>query len=196
MKRNIIIRAMQWLRRRVLALSNTQQSIKGVRITGDKQNITIGSSVSFGGDVELFSTAPITIGEHCMIGMQVMLHASTHDYNKHPMWKVRIDRPIAIGKHVWIGARCIVTGGVRVGDFAVVGAGSVVTSHVPEGAIVAGNPAVIIGHRSLRQIGVENFVIDEYPDGATILCKDFLADEKICKHKACGNVFPRKNKIN
>jgi acetyltransferase-like isoleucine patch superfamily enzyme len=39
-----------------------------------------------------------------MIAYNTIIHTSTHDYNSHPMWLKRIDRPVEIGKHVWIGA--------------------------------------------------------------------------------------------
>lgn len=54
---------------------------------------------------------------------------------------------VYIGNDVWIGRSAIVLSGVRVGDGAVVGAGSVVTKDVPPYAIVAGNPAKIIRYR-------------------------------------------------
>ena len=46
-----------------------------------------------------------------------------------------------------IGANSVVLPGVTVGKNALIGAGSVVTKDVPENAIVAGNPAKIIGYR-------------------------------------------------
>ena len=46
-----------------------------------------------------------------------------------------------------IGANSVVLPGVTVGKNALVGAGSVVAKDVPENAIVAGNPAKIIGYR-------------------------------------------------
>ncbi len=52
-----------------------------------------------------------------------------------------------IGSDVWIGRSAIVMSGVRVGNGAVVGAGSVVTKDVPPYAIVAGNPAKLIRYR-------------------------------------------------
>lgn len=52
-------------------------------------------------------------------------------------------RPI-IGDNVTIYAGAIVIGGVRVGNNATIGAGSVVTKDIPDNAIVAGNPARII----------------------------------------------------
>lgn len=52
-----------------------------------------------------------------------------------------------IGNDVWIGKKVIVKAGVRIGDGAVVGAGSVVTKDVPPYAVVAGVPAKIIKFR-------------------------------------------------
>lgn len=52
-----------------------------------------------------------------------------------------------IGNDVWIGSRCIIKGGVNIGDGAVVGMGSIVTKDVPPYAIFAGNPARLIKMR-------------------------------------------------
>lgn len=46
---------------------------------------------------------------------------------------------------VFIGAAAVLLPGIRIGSYAVVGAGAVVTKDVPEGWIVAGNPAVKLG---------------------------------------------------
>ena len=45
---------------------------------------------------------------------------------------------------VWIGGGSIVLPGVRIGDRAVIGAGSVVTKDVPADVIAAGNPCRVI----------------------------------------------------
>jgi len=52
--------------------------------------------------------------------------------------------PVKISNKAWIGVRAIVLKGVTIGEGAVVGAGSIVTSDVPPWTIVAGNPARII----------------------------------------------------
>ena len=51
--------------------------------------------------------------------------------------------PVHIGNDVWIGCRSIILSGIRIGDGAVVAAGSVVTKDVPPYTLVAGNPAQI-----------------------------------------------------
>ena len=52
-----------------------------------------------------------------------------------------------IGNDVWIGKRAIIKAGIRIGDGAVIGSGSVVTKDVPPFAIVGGVPAKIIKYR-------------------------------------------------
>lgn len=52
-----------------------------------------------------------------------------------------------IGNDVWIGSKCLIKGGVTIGDGAVIGMGSVVTRDVPSYEIWAGNPARCIRKR-------------------------------------------------
>ncbi len=116
-------------------------------VIGHREKVILGEQVSFGGEVVLYANEEIKIGANTMIGMRTIIHTSTHDHQQHPMWRYRVDRPIAIGQHVWIGTSCIILAGVIIEDYAVVAAGSVVTSNVPKGAIVGGNPARIIAYR-------------------------------------------------
>ncbi|MFI9365151.1 CatB-related O-acetyltransferase [Kitasatospora sp. NPDC053057] len=49
-----------------------------------------------------------------------------------------------VGHDVWLGYRTTVMPGVRIGSGAIVAAGSVVTSDIPDYAIAGGNPAKVI----------------------------------------------------
>jgi acetyltransferase-like isoleucine patch superfamily enzyme len=51
---------------------------------------------------------------------------------------------IIIGDEAWLGVGVIVLDGVRIGNGAVVGAGSVVTHDVPDGAVACGAPAEVV----------------------------------------------------
>lgn len=53
---------------------------------------------------------------------------------------------IEVLDNVMLGADCIIMPGVKIGPNAVVAAGSVVTKDVPEGSVVGGNPAKVIGN--------------------------------------------------
>jgi acetyltransferase-like isoleucine patch superfamily enzyme len=52
---------------------------------------------------------------------------------------------VAVRRNAWIGARAILLGGADIGEGAIVGAGAVVDFPVAAFAIVAGNPARIVG---------------------------------------------------
>lgn len=55
---------------------------------------------------------------------------------------------VRVGESVFIGAGAIVLPGVKIGARAIVGAGAMVHKDVPEGRVVAGNPAKSIGDSS------------------------------------------------
>jgi acetyltransferase-like isoleucine patch superfamily enzyme len=55
--------------------------------------------------------------------------------------------PIVIDDHAWLGVGTIVLDGVRIGKGAVIGAGSVVTHDIPDGAIAVGAPASVVRMR-------------------------------------------------
>ena len=54
---------------------------------------------------------------------------------------------IIVGDDAWLGFGVIVLDGVRIGKGAVIGAGSVVTQAIPDGAIAAGTPARVVKMR-------------------------------------------------
>lgn len=147
-----------------------------VRFVG-AENISIGERVSIGAEAILAADAPIIIGDDTMVASRVIINTSTHSYKNNPMWKVRISRPIKIGKHVWIGSNTIILPGIIVGDYSVIGSGSIVIGHIPEKTIVAGNPARIIKYRELPPVDTSSV----YPGIA--IYKDYLPDDQICMEK-------------
>jgi len=82
-------------------------------------------------------------GAHLSPGCQII----THDHGWDPHNKPSFNS-LKIGARSWIGSDSVILAGVsNIGDFAIVGAGSVVTRNVPVKAIIAGNPAKIIKYR-------------------------------------------------
>jgi acetyltransferase-like isoleucine patch superfamily enzyme len=59
-----------------------------------------------------------------------------------------VSDPVTIEDDVWVGIGAIILKGTRIGRGARVGAGSVVTSTVPPGARVQGNPARVVRNES------------------------------------------------
>lgn len=65
---------------------------------------------------------------------------------------------MTIGSDVFIGTRSIIMPGVHIGNRVIIGAGSVVTKSIPDGSIVAGNPARLIGqYEDFEQKALHDF---------------------------------------
>lgn len=54
--------------------------------------------------------------------------------------------PVVIGDGAFVGIRCVILPGSRIGEGAFIGAGSVVRGEVPPLTVAAGNPARVIRH--------------------------------------------------
>lgn len=52
-----------------------------------------------------------------------------------------------LGSDVWVGDNVVILAGVKIGNGAVVGAGTIVTKNIPDFSIVVGNPAHILRFR-------------------------------------------------
>ena len=110
--------------------------------------------ISVGDDTGLSGTTicaaqSISIGKRCLIGADVLIvdtdfHPLAMEGRRHRGPSVANSRPVEIEDDVFIGARSMILKGVKIGTGSVVGAGSVVTSEVPAGVVVAGNPAKVI----------------------------------------------------
>ena len=110
-----------------------------------EENVIIGDGCKIRPFV--FIPTGITIGDEVFIGPSVSF---TND--KYPKvqgdWKLLRTR---IEKGVTIGANSVILPGLTIGEEALIGAGTVVTKNVPSKAIVAGNPARIIGYKNNRK---------------------------------------------
>ena len=108
-------------------------------------NIRIGRGcfVNFG--CVFLDVARIDLGDGCQIGPKVQILAADHPREAAQRRAgYESGKPIAIGANVWIGGGAILLPGIRIGDDAIVGAGSVVTRDVPPAVVAAGNPARVL----------------------------------------------------
>lgn len=117
-----------------------------------------------------FIRSHVSVGRYCSIGRNVTLGSGIHNltsFSTHPIFEKKIidtsreqvdDKNwifmpngekyrIIIGNDVWIGDYAYIMSGVKVGDGAVIGAGSIVTKDVDPYSIVVGTPAKHLKYR-------------------------------------------------
>ena len=105
-------------------------------------NIHLGSGIFVNFGCVFLDVGRIEIGDLCQIGPGVHIYAADHPRDpEQRRAALESGAPVTIGRNVWIGGGAKILPRIRIGDNAVIGAGSVVTHDVPAGATVAGNPA-------------------------------------------------------
>jgi len=110
--------------------------------------LTIGDGTQIGNDYCISCWCRIDIGRHVLISDRVFITDALH---RHESMNVPIlvqsmseGRPICIDNGAWIGVGVTILPGVHIGKNALIGAGSVVSKNVPDGAVVVGNPARVV----------------------------------------------------
>ncbi|MBC7228953.1 MAG: acyltransferase [Actinobacteria bacterium] len=120
------------------------------------ERISIADNVFIWHYTILDGTGGLTIGEGTQIGAWVGIfthssHIAIRLYGDHyqevpeAQKKGYLIAPIRIGRYVFIGAGSKILPGVDIGDGVLISADSVVKNNIDDFAIVAGNPAKVIG---------------------------------------------------
>jgi maltose O-acetyltransferase len=107
-------------------------------------NIYLGARVFFNFNCVVLDVCEVRIGDFTLFGPGVQILTPLHPLDHELRRKQEFGKPIEIGSDVWVGGGALILAGVRIGSRAVIGAGSVVTRDVPEGAFAAGNPCRVI----------------------------------------------------
>jgi putative colanic acid biosynthesis acetyltransferase WcaF len=111
--------------------------------------LTVGDHCWLGEDAWIDNLAPVTIGSHVCISQGAYLCTGNHDWTAPNMKLFR--RPIVLENGSWVGARSTICPGVTLHEGAIAAAGSVVTKDILPFQVCAGNPAVYVRSRKLRQ---------------------------------------------
>jgi acetyltransferase-like isoleucine patch superfamily enzyme len=158
---NVTLGARSWCYSSYSCLHYQSQRADGVRI-GHDSGIYHGTFFDLGpdGEVEIgnyctlvgaiiSTNGRVTIGDYAFLAHEVVV-ADTfaalpggRGLNRHRGGDESLI--VSIGQNCWVGARAVLLSGAMVGEGAIIGAAAVVDFAVPAGAIVAGNPARIIG---------------------------------------------------
>jgi acetyltransferase-like isoleucine patch superfamily enzyme len=108
----------------------------------------VGENVHFNG-MRITGCGEVRIGDNFHSGRECLMITQNHRYEGDalPYDRTYICKDIVVEDNVWLGDRVIVLGGVRIGEGAIVQAGSVIVKDVPKLAIVGGHPASIFKRR-------------------------------------------------
>lgn len=100
-------------------------------------------------NVTCYSQAKIRIEEYAIVSQGAHLCAGTHDYSDPDFQLIAI--PIIIGRKAWVCAEAFVGPGVNIAEGAVLGARSVAMKNLKPWKVYAGNPAVEVKDRVLKE---------------------------------------------
>ena len=92
------------------------------------------------------SASTIVVGEDAILGPCLVVDTDFHAVGRErrQAGEPVIRRPIRIGRNAWIQGKSTILKGVSVGEGAVVRWGALVAGDVAPGAVVMGNPAVVV----------------------------------------------------
>jgi putative colanic acid biosynthesis acetyltransferase WcaF len=116
-------------------------------------NLEMGDHSCLSHLVDCYCVDRVRIGAHATVSQYAFLCTATHDYTKARM--PLVTAPITVGDGAWICASAFVGPGVEIGEGAVVGACAVVSKNVSSWTVVAGNPACVIGQRTIEEEDIE-----------------------------------------
>lgn len=128
---------------------------KGLKVNGPShagQNVSLGDNVNFNG-IHISSGGKVTIGNNFHSGRNIEIIVRHHNYDGGkaiPYDDTYIHKPLTIEDNVWVGHNVIILGGVKIGEGAIIQAGSVVVKDIPSLAIAGGNPAKPFKYRDAK----------------------------------------------
>ncbi|MGM9998241.1 MAG: sugar O-acetyltransferase [Candidatus Bruticola sp.] len=109
------------------------------------ENIYLGSRCYINYNCVMLDCASISLGDGVLIGPNCGLYTAIHPLNSGlRLQGIEMAKPIKVGDGVWLGGNVTILPGVSIGEYSVIGAGSVVTKDIPSRVLAYGNPCRVI----------------------------------------------------
>lgn len=144
-----------WLCKRKFQKFGRSSEVRAGAFAVCTKSISVGANVVIRPQTMLFASPDISehkthieIQDNVLIGSGCHIYVSNHKFDD-PGVDIAFQghspvKPVVLERGCWLGANVIVLPGVRIGQNAVVGAGSVVTKNIEPYSIAVGNPARVI----------------------------------------------------
>ena len=108
------------------------------------QRIHLGDQVSIGENCYLMGQGGITIGAGSILANHSIIATVNHGMGGIYFGNAYA-QPVVLGQNIWTGSGAIILPGVTIGDYAIIGAGAVVTGDIAANQIAYGIPARPVG---------------------------------------------------
>lgn len=111
-------------------------------------NLTVGNNVWIGEDVWIDNLDECKIGNNVCISQGAMLLSGNHNFKK-STFDLMVGK-IELEEGVWLGAKSLVTGGVKCSSHSILAVSSTTSKDLKSYTIYRGNPAVEISTRVIE----------------------------------------------
>lgn len=162
--RNVVIGERSWLYSSFALLHYRSRRLCGLRVgkdtglyngtffdLGPEAEVEIGNYCTLVGAI-ISSNSRVVISDYVFIAHEVViadtpaaLPGGSEKADSRSSGCALSGVSVFIGENAWIGTRAILLAGARIGEGAIIGAAAMVDFDVPAYAVVAGNPAKIVG---------------------------------------------------
>ena len=138
------------------------------------QNVNIGNNVKIGNSVKIQNNVSVYEGvelqDYVFCGPSMVFTNILYPRSEFPQNDSSFYNKTLVKKSASIGANATIVCGVKIGKYALVGAGSVVTKDIPDFRLVVGNPGRLIGWVDIKGKKLS------FSDDGYSLCKNYHFD--------------------
>ena len=120
-----------------------------------EDKVVIGNRVTIKNGVLIFDG--VTIEDDCFIGPGVVFTIDIYPRSDRLQERSQNLHTISLERGVSVGANSTIRAGISIGEYALIGAGTVVTKDIPPFSLVIGNPGQIVGRVDIDGNVVERF---------------------------------------
>ena len=114
------------------------------------QNVNIGNNVKIGNHVKIQNNVSVYEGvkleDYVFCGPSMVFTNVMEPRSKYPQRGSEHYMSTLVKEGTSIGANATIVCGITIGEYAVIGVGSVVTKDIPDYALIIGNPGKITGY--------------------------------------------------
>ena len=107
-------------------------------------NSSVGETFYTNYNFILIDSENFSAGNNVFFAPNCTVNSNLIEYNELKKEFSIVSKPIKMGNNVWIASNVYIKGGVSIGNNSTIGAGSLVTSDIPENCLAFGNPAKVI----------------------------------------------------